>query len=157
MNLALCLALMRDVARPFGMLSVDSYSMQPTILRGDRVLADRRHYRHNAPARGEIAVYLHPQLGEMLYVKRIIALPGDRVAIREGRAIVNGFALEEPYAIFGDAAAPYNNMREITVPDGYVFVLGDNRANSVDSLRARATDTAWSRDPSRIGRWIGTP
>lgn len=170
LNVALCLVLTRDMARPVGMLSVDSYSMQPTIQRGDRFLADRTYYRGNAPARGDVAVYMHPRQGELLYVKRIIALPGDRVAIRNGRAVVNGFALEEPYAIFGDPAALYNNAREITVLEGHVFVLGDNRANSMDSravndhglvpianLRARATDTAWSRNLSRIGRWIGTP
>jgi signal peptidase I len=170
LGVASCLMLTRDRATPAGLHSVDSYSMQPTILRGERFLADRNHYRHNAPARGEIAVYVHPRQPELLYVKRIIALPGDRVAIRNGRAIVNGFALEEPYAILGDPAAPYNNAREITVPDGYVFVLGDNRANSLDSravndhgmvpvanLRGRTTDIAWSRNLSRIGRWIGTP
>ena len=169
-NAALCLALMRDMARPIGPFSVDSYSMQPTILRGERFLADRNHYRRRAPVRGDVAVYVHPRQPELHYVKRIIALPGDRVAIRDGRAIVNGFALEEPYAIFGDPSAPYNNAREIMVPDGHVFVLGDNRANSIDSraasghgmvpianLQARATDTAWSRNLSRIGHWIGTP
>ena len=170
LNIVLCLALAHDAARPIGMLAVDSSSMQPTILRGDRFLADRSYYRGNAPARGDVAVYVHPRQGELLYVKRIIALPGDRVAIRDGRAVVNGFALEEPYAIFGDPAALYSNAREITVPEGHVFVLGDNRANSLDSraadghglvpianLRARATDTAWSHNLSRIGRWIGTP
>ena len=157
LNTALCLVLMRDMARPIGPFSVDSYSMQPTIQRGDRFLADRNHYRRHAPVRGDVAVYVHPRQAELRYVKRIIALPGDRVAIRNGRAIVNGFALEEPYAIFGDPSAPYNNAREITVPEGHVFVLGDNRANSIDSraandhgmvpianLRARATDTIWS-------------
>jgi signal peptidase I len=170
LNVATCLALTRGVATPAGVHSVDSYSMQPAIQRGDRFLADRNYYRRNVPARGDIAVYLHPRQPEMLYVKRIIALAGDRVAIRDGRAIVNGFALEEPYAILGDPAALYNQTREITVPDRHVFVLGDNRANSMDSravndhglvpvenLRARATDIAWSRTPSRIGRWIGTP
>jgi len=170
LNVATCLALTRDVATPAGVHSVDSYSMQPAIERGDRFLADRNYYRHNVPTRGDVAVYVHPRQPEMLYVKRIVALAGDRVAIRDGRAIVNGFALDEPYAILGDPAALYNDAREITVPDGHVFVLGDNRANSLDSravndhgtvpvenLRARATDIGWSRTLSRIGRWIGTP
>ncbi len=169
LQVASCLALTRDVAMPAGVHSVDSYGMQPAIQRGDRFLADSNYYRRNVPTRGDVVVYRHPRQPEMLYVKRIVALAGDRVAIRDGRAIVNGFALEEPYAIFGDAEAPYNNVREIRVPDGHVSVLGDNRANSLDSrandhgpvpvenLRARATDIAWSRTMSRIGRWIGTP
>jgi signal peptidase I len=170
LNLATCVALTRDAATRAGAYSIDSSSMQPAIQRGDRFVADRNHYRRNEPALGDVAVYLHPRRPETLYVKRIIALAGDRVAIRDGRAIVNGFALDEPYAILGGPAALYNQTREITVPDGHVFVLGDNRANSLDSravndhgpvpvenLRARATDIAWSRTLSRIGRWIGTP
>ena len=170
LNVASCLALTRGVATPAGVHSVDSYSMQPAIQRGDRFLADRTYYRRNVPARGDVAVYLHPRQPEVLYVKRIVALAGDRVAIRDGRAVVNGFALDEPYAILGAPGARYNNAAEITVPDGHVFMLGDNRANSLDSravndhgpvpvenLRARATDIAWSRTLSRIGRWIGTP
>jgi signal peptidase I len=170
LNVATCLALTGDVATPAGVHLVDSYGMQPAIQRGDRFLADRNYYRRNVPARGDVTVYQHPRRPEMLYVKRIVALAGDRVAIRDGRAVVNGFALDEPYAILGDPAALYNNAREITVPDGHVFVLGDNRANSLDSravndhgpvpvenLRARATDIAWSRTVSRIGQWIGSP
>ena len=117
LNVATCLALTRDAATPAGVHSINSSSMQPAIQRGDRFVADRNHYRRNEPARGDVAVYVHPRRPELLYVKRIVALAGDRVAIRDGRAIVNGFALEEPYAILGDPASLYNQTREITVPD----------------------------------------
>ncbi|MGH6769482.1 MAG: signal peptidase I [Xanthobacteraceae bacterium] len=155
-----------QVIRSFNMRSP---SMEPTIRQGERILASPSHYRNNAPARGDVVIYRHPQRAGEVWIKRIAAVAGDRVAVREGRAIVNGMPAAEPYVLSGGPGAFFNTMAEITVPDGHVFVLGDNRANSMDSrarqhgpvpvanLEARATGIAFSRDIWRIGRWIGTP
>jgi signal peptidase I len=145
-------------------------SMEPTLRAGEYFLADATYYRNRHPMRGEVAVYLHPKQPDLHYIKRIIAVEGDRVAVKGGRAVVNGMAVEEPYLDVGAADGRFANMPEIRVPVGHVYVLGDNRANSVDSrdtlahgtvpvanLIGRVTDIAISRHLARLGRWIGTP
>jgi signal peptidase I len=150
-------------------LPVTSSSMEPTLETGEYLLADATYYRSRLPMRGEVAVYKHPKEPDLYRIKRIVAVEGDRVAIKAGHAIVNGMAVEEPYVEEGAAAGPFANL-ETQVPAGHVFVLGDNRAHSVDSrdsvahgpvplgnLIGRVTDVAISRHLARMGRWIGTP
>jgi signal peptidase I len=143
--------------------------MEPTLETGEYFLADATYYLARPPMRGEVVVYRHPMQPELRSIKRIIAVEGDRIAIRAGRAVVNGMALEEPYVEEGDDRM-VPDMLETQVPAGHVFVLGDNRAHSVDSrdrvahgpvpldhLIGRVTDVAISRHLMRMGRWIGTP
>jgi signal peptidase I len=145
-------------------------SMEPTLREGEYVLADATYYRTHKPSRGDVVVYVHPKQEGAHFIRRIVAIEGDRVAVRGGRAVVNGMAVEEPYVAVGDPQAPLNNMPETRVPSGQVFVLGDSRAQSIDSremgshgavpvthLIGRVTDVAFSRVVTRMGRWIGTP
>jgi signal peptidase I len=147
-------------------------SMAPTLRTGEFFLADSTYYRNRHPSRGEVVVYAHPnpQQAHLHQIKRIVAVEGDRIAVKAGRAIVNGMAVEEPYVDAGTPNAPFADMAEVRVPAGHVFVLGDNRANSVDSrdrvahglvrlenLIGRVTDIAFSHNLARMGRWIGTP
>jgi signal peptidase I len=145
-------------------------SMEPTLRVGEYFLADATYYRSRAASRGDVAVYLHPKQSHLYYIKRIVAVEGDRIAIRGGRAVVNGMMVEEPYLDVGVADGRFANMPEVRVPAGHVYVLGDNRSNSVDSrdsvahgavpvgnLIGRVTDIAISRHLPRIGRWVGTP
>jgi signal peptidase I len=145
-------------------------SMEPTLRVGEYFLADATYYRSRAPSRGDVAVYLHPKQVHLYYIKRIIAVEGDRIAVKGGRAVVNGMVVEEPYVDAGPSEGRFANMPEVRVPVGHVYVLGDNRSNSVDSrdtvahgtvpvanLIGRVTDIAISRHLPRIGRWVGTP
>jgi signal peptidase I len=152
-------------------LSVNGSSMEPTLESGEYLLADASYYRSRSPMRGEVAVYKDPKQPDRYpAIKRIVAIEGDRVVMREGHAVVNGMAVEEPYIEPGAAAGEFANVPETQVPPGHVFVLGDNRAHSVDSrdsvahgpvplgnLIGRVTDVAISRHLARMGRWIGTP
>jgi signal peptidase I len=153
-----------------GYFRATAASMAPTLRTGEYFLADATFYRNRQPSRGEVAVYVHPKQADLHYIKRIVAVEGDRVAVKGGRAIVNGIAVEEPYVAVGPAEGVFANMPEVRVPAGHVFVLGDNRANSVDSrdtvahgpvplanLIGRVTDIAFSDNLARMGRWIGTP
>ncbi len=145
-------------------------SMEPTLQAGEYFLADASYYRTRPPSRGEVAVYIHPKQPHLHYIKRIVAVEGDRIAIKGGRAIVNGMMVEEPYVEAGPVRGRFADLPEIRVPPGHVYVLGDNRTDSVDSrdtvahgpvpvanLIGRVTDIAISRHLARMGRWVGTP
>ncbi len=153
-----------------GYFQIPSPSMEPTLHPGEVFLADPTYYRHHAPSRGEVIIYFNPKHPTEHNIKRIVALGGDRIAVRAGAAIVNGTPADEPYIKVGDPEFSLNNVTEETVTPGHVYVLGDNRANSTDSrdrtqhgpvplgnLVARATDIVFSPEVSRMGGWIGTP
>lgn len=153
-----------------GYFQVPSSSMEPTLHAGEVFLGDPAYHRDHAPARGEVIIYFNPKHPTVHFIKRIIAFAGDRIAVREGRAIVNGTPVDDPYVRVGDPSFFLNNMKEETVPPGHVYVIGDSRANSIDSrsgaehgpvrlenIVARATEIVFSTELSRIGRWIGTP
>lgn len=119
---------------------VPTPSMVPTVLPGDRLLAEKIFYRFSGPHRGDIVVFTPPFAQEKSYVeaflglqedylKRVIALPGETVEVRNGQVLVNGSPLEEPYL----AAGTRYTMAAVTVPEGKLFVLGDNRNHSYDS------------------------
>jgi signal peptidase I len=143
-------------------------SMEPTLKAGEYFLANARFYRSHQPSRGEVVVYVHNQRPGEYYTRRVVAIEGDRIAVRNGRVVVNGIAVMEPY-VSGEAPGMLQ-IPEIQVPSGHVFVLGDNRAIPYDTgeaignglvpvknLIGRATDIAFSPYLPRVGRWIGTP
>jgi signal peptidase I len=107
---------------------VDGFSMNPTLQNGEFVLVNRLAYQFGEQEHGDIIVFRHPRDPEQDLIKRIIGLPGDSVRIDDGRVSVNGVPQDEPYI----AAAPIYTG-EWQVPEGFLFVLGDNRNNSEDS------------------------
>lgn len=108
---------------------VSGFSMRPRIDSDEYVLINALAYRLGAPKRGDIVAFRHERSAPTVYLKRVIGLPGDRIAIVRGTVFVNGTALDEPYVRFRDA----RSFAEITVPPDSYYVLGDNRANSDDS------------------------
>jgi len=107
---------------------VDGFSMVPTLQDGEYVLVNRLAYRNKLPDHGDIIVFVSPQTNDLDLIKRVIGLPGDTVKISGGVVQVNGQVLNETYI----AAAPIYNG-EWSVPEGKLFVLGDNRNDSSDS------------------------
>lgn len=115
---------------------IPSNSMEPTLHIGDRLLVEKVSYRLHPPHIGDVVVFQPPpQLqdygytGKQAFIKRVIATPGDIVTVANQQVVVNGTPLQEPYIL----EAPHYRMVPITVPDGTVFVLGDNRNDSNDS------------------------
>jgi signal peptidase I len=104
-------------------------SMEPTLYSGERLLINKFIYRFTEPARGDIVVF-HPQARPREdYIKRVIAVAGETVEIRDGKVWVDGGALVEPYI----KEPTYGQFGPVRVPRGKIFVLGDNRNNSQDS------------------------
>lgn len=107
---------------------VDGFSMRPTLEDGEFVLVNKMSYRLGEINRGDIIVFHFPVNPSEDLIKRVIGLPGDRVAVHNGQVSVNGVVLSEPYI----AEAP-NYDGEWVVTDKTLFVMGDNRNNSSDS------------------------
>ncbi len=114
---------------------VMEHSMENSFVEGDYIILFRQHYRlFSEPKRGDIIVF-HTSLTNGTgrskdLIKRIIALPGETIAITGGVVYIDGNPLNEPYLKDG-----YTNteMSELTVPEGMLFCMGDNRLNSLDS------------------------
>ena len=134
---------------------IPSESMEYSLRVGDRVVVDKRAYglrvpftdfkltEGSFPQRGEIVVFDSPESGVRL-IKRVVAVAGDRVEVKDGKLWVNGERLESSRAadleVFGTRQAQLNmnggggpDMEPTVVPEGRVMVMGDNRGNSRDS------------------------
>lgn len=108
---------------------VRGHSMEPSLHDGDRLLVDRLGGRLVGVDRFDVVVLRSPVDPSVDYVKRIVGLPGDRVAIRRGRLLVNGRPVRAGFSWIPDGT----HMPEVRVPSGHYFVLGDNRPISCDS------------------------
>lgn len=116
-----------------------SSSMAPSLAPGDLVLLDSKAYAGSLPARGDVIVFLPPgQPDKTPWISRVVAVGGDRVALREGTLLIDDQPQPAPpgsepsqCAMLGPG--PGCDMAAMTVPVGEVFVMGDNRDRSMDS------------------------
>jgi len=127
-TLLLSVALFLGINAITARVMVDGFSMRPTLDNGEYVLVNKMAFRSSLPEYGDIIVFHFPIDPEQDFIKRVIGLPGDEISVRNGKVILNDYSLTEPYI----AAAPLYTGNW-TVPEGQVFVLGDNRNNSSDS------------------------
>ncbi|WP_170007041.1 signal peptidase I [Bacillus fonticola] len=125
----------------FAPIVVDGYSMMPTLQDQDRMIMNKFSYQFGEPDRFDIIVFNAPEGKD--YIKRVIGLPGDEISYQNDTLYVNGEAVPEPYLDEMKRPELQGNLTESftleelidqkTVPEGYVFVLGDNRRLSKDS------------------------
>jgi len=124
----LALLVQQFVVKPF---AIPSPSMEPTLVQGDRVLVNRLVYHFRSPRRGDIIVFHPPgRPGSDPFIKRVVGVGGDTIAVHDGLLYVNGVPRDEPFIkehpIVGE-------FPETVIAQGYVWAMGDNRNNSGDS------------------------
>lgn len=160
-------------ARRFAAFKVPSGTMDPTLQVGDLMIADMRAWERREPQRGDLV--LHRTADGHMMIRRVIALPGERIELRDKVVWIDGAPIEDPWAVHTDPriypasrfSGPYaarDQFGPLIVPEGTLFLLGDNRDNSSDSrfhgpidrslLAGRPLYVYWSADPSRIGRTL---
>ena len=109
---------------------VDGHSMDPTLMDGERIIIEKVTLAFSLPARGDIVVLSRPETpDEPPLIKRVIGLPGETVEIRDGSVWIDGEVLVEDYLDQSTAGT----MPSLLIPEGHIFVLGDNRGHSNDS------------------------
>ncbi len=130
---------------------IPSGSMLPTLKIGDHLLVNKFSYgvklpiigtpliHRQGPTRGDVVVFRYPRDRSLDYIKRVVAVGGDTLEVRDKQVFLNGKLVVNPYAhftsrdIMSAAAGPRDNFGPVTVPEGKIFVMGDNRDNSYDS------------------------
>lgn len=114
---------------------VSGHSMEPNFHDGDYILTNKIIYKLVEPKRGDIVIFKSPANKDIDYIKRVIGLPGETVELREQHFYINGTLLTEPYEynkpVYGGSFL--QEGVQVTIPDGYYFVSGDNRPGSSDS------------------------
>lgn len=108
---------------------VEGPSMRPTLVDGERLVVNKFVYRFKEPEKGEVLIFKFPKDPSRDFIKRVIAVAGDTIEIKDGRVYVNGQLLNEPYIL----ERTRSSYPLSTVPQGTIFVMGDNRNNSEDS------------------------
>jgi signal peptidase I len=113
---------------------IPSGSMEPTLQVGDQVIVNRfSHHLGAQPDVGDIVVFHPPTATDETFIKRVVGVPGDRIAVRHGHVVRNGKLQLEPYARPCGDGPECDVPRPVRVPAGHVYVLGDNRGASQDS------------------------
>ena len=110
------------------LITVEGPSMQPNLWDNEKVLMGRLEYYFKQPKRGDIVIVKYPDREENI-IKRVVGIAGERIRVSGGSVYINGARLNEPYikeGILGD-------YEETVVPEGMIFVMGDNRNDSHDS------------------------
>ncbi len=160
----------------FSPYKIATGAMEPTLSIGDCLIADFKYFKKNDLQRGDLVIFQYPEDPAKDFIKRLIALEGEKIEIKNKQIYINDEAIPESYKVYNDSQVytkngyyGYNdvirdNFGPIVVPSGYCFVMGDNRNNSWDSrhwgslplhnIKGKPLYIYWAKDKSRIGMKI---
>ncbi|MDM8555212.1 signal peptidase I [Desulfococcaceae bacterium HSG7] len=151
----------------FQAFKIPSPTMKPTLQIGDHIWADKFIYQFNKPERGDIIIFPFPENPKKQFIKRVVAVSGDKVEMRNNELYLNNQKLDEDFIVHHDLNKQKHakdNFGPIVVPDNALFVLGDNRDHSYDSRfwgfvdintvigKAQSIYWSYSRENSQV-RW----
>ena len=128
---------------------VTGTSMLPHVQPGELVLINTLAYRFGPIRRGDVVALAHDEATAQTFLKRVVALPGDRVRIDRGTLFVDGRPVPEPYVSFPDR----RSVAAVTVPTHQLYVLGYNRAESEDSRDWGPIDESAVIGKALVGVW----
>jgi signal peptidase I len=178
--LGLALGIQAFLIKPF---RIPSESMVPTLEISQRVLVDRVTFRFSSPDRGDIVVFKPPagadedvcgvrhssesacprptkRRSDTNFIKRVVAVGGDRLKVLDGHVYVDGKLQKEPFIRASADCGICNLPQEITIPKGYYFMMGDNRGESDDSRKWGPVPKKWMIGKAFVTYWppnrIGT-
>ena len=172
--LGLALGIQAFLVKPF---RIPSESMVPTLAVGQRVLVDRVSERFGDPDRGDVMVFKPPrgaddnacgaekpenapcprpteQRSDTNFIKRVVGLPGERLKVVDNRVYINGRRQDEPFVNKNTPCDQLCNLdREITIPKGHYFMMGDNRGASADSREWGPVPKKWMIGKAFVTYW----
>ena len=124
---------------------IPSSSMEPTLLVGDHILVNKfiygiripytniKFFQYRKPKRGDIIVFVFPKDRRKDFIKRVIGTEGEKVEILRNKIYINNELIDDPWGHFGMPRPSMEDFGPVKVPEGSLFVMGDNRDNSQDS------------------------
>ncbi|MFW6128683.1 MAG: signal peptidase I [Candidatus Aminicenantaceae bacterium] len=127
------------------MYSVSTASMEPTLLIGDHIFVDKNYYKRNEPQKKDLVLFQSPQDSRYMHLKRVVAMEGDKIKIRNKQVFINDKLIREAYIPiptqkilteenqYDYIKVQQDNFGPAIVPENHCFILGDNRDNSYDS------------------------
>ncbi|HYP48151.1 MAG TPA: signal peptidase I [Thermoleophilaceae bacterium] len=171
--LGLALGIQAFLVKPF---RIPSESMVPTLTIGQRVLVDRVSSRFGDPSRGDVVVFKPPagadqnscgvehrsesscprptpERSDTNFIKRVVAVGGDRLKVIDGSVYLNGKRQKESFARLDRECSLCNLPREVTIPKGHFFMMGDNRGESADSREWGPVPKKWIIGKAFVTYW----
>jgi signal peptidase I len=149
----------------FRVYRIPAGSMEPTLLIGDYLITDSKYFKKNGLQRRDLVIFQNPKEPSRDFIKRVIALEGEKIEIKNKQVYINDEVLPESYVVHNDVnsdVAIRDNFGPEVVPPNHCFVLGDNRDNSMDSrfwgsiplgnIKGKPLYIYWAKDKSRIGK-----